>query len=53
MEYVKNQGLKSVSGYKAVMSTQYTTLVITPGFNQYNTTLKQMILVYQIVNLHK
>lgn len=40
MEYVKNQGLEGISRYKPMMSTQYTALVVTPGFDQYNAALK-------------
>ena len=53
MEYVKNQSLKGISWYEPMVSTKYAALIITPGFDQYNAPLKQMVLVYQIINLLK
>lgn len=36
-----------------MVSTQDPALVVTPGLYQYNTTLEQMVLIYQIINLKK
>jgi hypothetical protein len=36
-----------------MVSTQDPTLVVTPGLYQYNTTLEQMVPIYQIINLKK
>jgi len=34
-----------------MMGPQYTALIVTPGLDQYNASLKKVILVYQIVDL--
>lgn len=53
MKYVQNQGFQGISWDKPMVSTQDPALVVTPGLYQYNATLEQMVLIYQIINLKK
>ena len=40
VKYVEDQGFQGISRYKSMVCTQYSTLIITPGFDQYNTALE-------------
>ena len=40
MKYVEDQGFQGIGRYKPMVCTQYPTLIIAPGFDQYNTTLE-------------
>lgn len=40
VKYVEDQGFQGISRYKSMVCTQYSTLIITPGFDQYNATLE-------------
>jgi hypothetical protein len=52
MEDIEDQGLKGIGGNEGMVCSKYAALIIAPGFNQYNTTLEKMVLVYTPIHLH-
>ena len=51
MEDIQNQRLQSICRNQAMMSSKYTTLIIAPRFNQYDTAFKEMIFANEAINL--